>query len=614
VKTVPKAAGKVPPPAPPQPKTNGSVSPIAGEKAPAAEKPPENIDAEALAASLLSDEPKQEVPVEEQKTFTFNCPQCDEPMTAPTDMQGKQTPCPSCRRIVKVPVLKKPEVIDWRGPNKNIPSGAKANVLPEYQTGATTTGTVSAAALEEAGALPQQREKLTRAQLIKRVAVVAAIVLVVGGGTWSLLAFLSQNKQNRAIDQAVEIADAASKPGGKPELRKEAIAALHRAAGEWYLHSGRRNGLDKSLDQFKKARTLATRTPGGDPVLIELAFSQIALGGSEAEIAAGTRLKWDGDPRKGIPVQTTTASAELVTTLQAIGSSEGKMFAAREVCRQLVDRKQRKLAVVVLLAVLGGLEDFRVEAPAIAGLEVLRADPAQAEDLAQRAIKLAAAPGPGGKPPEVAPSLVALCVALKKPELLQGLPEARNLANAQNPAVRQGYIVGLALQGDSSALDQAKAIPPPLLRLQALLEAATGLPEKDAKPFAEAAADVVEGELKNQGAPSWTLTRLAFQLARCGLSDRAAKIAALVNNPGLRGWAQLHALRASLAGSRTTADDARTEEIEKQSIAYFLAKEAAARHNAKHDGSGTASNVTKWEEPLRAFGRAGYALGLQELD
>src|SRR5262245_58453104 len=121
------AAGKsVPPPAkspvatgvkpPPKNAPNPPSAPVNGE-------PPADIgDAEAFAASLLGDEPKQEEPTE-TKTITFKCPQCDDPMTVSIELAGKQAPCPSCRRIVKVPLPQKKEPIDWRQPNKKLPSG-----------------------------------------------------------------------------------------------------------------------------------------------------------------------------------------------------------------------------------------------------------------------------------------------------------------------------------------------------------------------------------------------------------------------------------------------------------------------------------------------------------
>jgi hypothetical protein len=152
------------------------------------------------------------------------------------------------------------------------------------------------------------------------------------------------------------------------------------------------------------------------------------------------------------------------------------------------------------------------------------------------------------------------------------------------------------------------------MRVQTLVEAATVLPVDRAKPYVEAAADLSENEMKGR-VPSWILTRLAFLAVRCGLTERAGKIAASVNDPALRGWAQLQVLRATLETTSTKLDFAKADEVEKQSVCpeiKWRARAAAlARHNTRHDRE-TRSIVDKWEERERPFGQVGYALGLQD--
>src|SRR4051794_25432421 len=54
---------------------------------------------EEEAARALVDEPAP--PKEEEpKTLEFPCPQCDEPVQVSADLEGRQTPCPHCRRII----------------------------------------------------------------------------------------------------------------------------------------------------------------------------------------------------------------------------------------------------------------------------------------------------------------------------------------------------------------------------------------------------------------------------------------------------------------------------------------------------------------------------------
>src|SRR5260370_42380067 len=77
---------------------------------PLASAPEPNV--EDVAAATFMDPPPAPPPVQETKTLDFNCPQCDEPVQVSVELQGKQTPCPHCRRIVKVPLLVKKDPVD----------------------------------------------------------------------------------------------------------------------------------------------------------------------------------------------------------------------------------------------------------------------------------------------------------------------------------------------------------------------------------------------------------------------------------------------------------------------------------------------------------------------
>jgi hypothetical protein len=164
-------------------------------------------------------------------------------------------------------------------------------------------------------------------------------------------------------------------------------------------------------------------------------------------------------------------------------------------------------------------------------------------------------------------------------------------------------------QGDKDALKRMNALSGPM-KVPAMVEAAAGLPSDKAKPFVEAAMDVAENEMKGR-VPAWPLTRLVFYGVRCGLTERAGKFAAAINDPGLRGWAQLQVLRATLDASSAKVDDAKADEVEKQSVCWFLARVAVARHNAKHNhpngtrapwrrGRAAATVRPGWPRPRRA--------------
>src|SRR5205823_14065939 len=65
-------------------------------------------------------------------TLFRSCYYCDDNITVSADLAGKQAPCPSCRRIVKVPLPVKQEKKDWRDLTRTGPSAAKENIIPAH--------------------------------------------------------------------------------------------------------------------------------------------------------------------------------------------------------------------------------------------------------------------------------------------------------------------------------------------------------------------------------------------------------------------------------------------------------------------------------------------------
>ena len=152
-----KSAGTVKPPAD-KAKSNGTsaaASKSNGTPAPI-EAPPENVEAEALAA--FSDAPPPP-PVDDSapKTIGFKCSWCDEDVELPIEMAGKQAPCPNpeCKRIIKVPLPKAPEKKDWRKMDRQGPALARIN-QPEQLENAWGTEEATRArqdSLAQAGAI-----------------------------------------------------------------------------------------------------------------------------------------------------------------------------------------------------------------------------------------------------------------------------------------------------------------------------------------------------------------------------------------------------------------------------------------------------------------------------
>src|SRR5262249_23762758 len=150
-----------------------------------------------------TDEPAAPV---ETKTIDFTCIYCDSPVRVSADLAGKQTPCPECRRIIKVPVLEKKGPVDWRKADVHGPSGARRDDTPlEGAWGsATSARTVSRAALEEAAAIPQVKESLTAKQWVVRGGLAAAAVATVAISVILVSGWLSDRAQKRALDKALQ--------------------------------------------------------------------------------------------------------------------------------------------------------------------------------------------------------------------------------------------------------------------------------------------------------------------------------------------------------------------------------------------------------------------------
>jgi hypothetical protein len=572
-------------------------------------------DAEELAMSVLKDKPA-EAPAEEPKTIDFACPQCDEPVQAPAELAGKQMPCPHCRRIVKVPVPEKKEPTDWRKAKTAGPSAARANVEPQALEGAWTAGSTAAhrESLEEAGAIPEEPERVTVAQRVVRYGAPTLAVLFLLGGGWWVYHVVTQNKETRAVEQALK----AKTLDGRPEAQ----AALHRAAGEYFLRTNKRYCAERARQEFGKARVALGSVKGvgeHDLLLIELALSQVDLGGTPAEVENGTRRNWVRTSGGKLNASDAGVDQEITQTLQLLQLPQAQLLAAREVGRKLVAKGQPQVAAR-LPALLSG--DLGPEVEAHVGLELFRSNPALAEAAATQALKMLPQDKKGA-PQDAPPSLVALCLVLNKPDLINQLPpDARAGDQSDKPAVILGVIERLGLEGNAGdagnrigKFPKPDQMQPRLVLAEAL---ASQQPEEAKKELQEAA------KLVDRRASAWQVLRLLRLAGRVGLDsetlenlNKAIKEGA-IQDPGLRAWALLEVLRAQLAATRERAELGRCEDIDnvvgqgKYTAAAYVAREELARHNARL-GVGSLDEVQKWGEELyRSFGTVGTVLGGQD--
>ena len=250
-------------------------------------------DIEAMAALAL-EETKQEEDVVPQ-FIQFECTFCDEKISLPIDLGGKQAPCPGCRRILKVPM---PAVVkksgpDWKKQPDKRPSGALRKEEPELEgTWNSTMDTVSRDALLEAGAIVEEYEPLTRAEKIKR-AVTVLVVLVSG-----LLGFLYYNSYQGKVNGDAQIAkiELNIKSGELANASGEIKAVLLAGIASYRLSESPeipaakiKKTLQSALASLDKARSLFEK----DFALLELSRSIVELGGGKDDVRDNKKLKWD---------------------------------------------------------------------------------------------------------------------------------------------------------------------------------------------------------------------------------------------------------------------------------------------------------------------------------
>jgi hypothetical protein len=535
-------------------------------------------DVEALAAAALFDEPAAQQAAKPAATIDLTCPFCDEAVQFTADLGGKQAPCPQCRRIVRIPMPSKSEAKDWRAVDTRLPSGARRDEDPGTDTswGSTSRpGTVSREALEEAQALPAQREKVTVKQWIWRGVWVAGglAVLIVG---WIVYQnYLSKSLQDQAIAQAVGYAEGKE----KVKLTPEATAEVYRALGEYHLLG---NEIDKASDAFGKARAAFQNGRASvferDAVLADIALSQVGLGGNSKQVADKVRLDWDDVYRL------------LQQTLQQIPVPEARLDALRRVCQDLVRRDQSAIAV--------GLAD------SIGKLEQAASD----ED---------------GKDKRKNLRLAALYWALREPSKARSFfsePEEKG----SDLASRFAYEIWVKKAAKNPELKDARkffteaqeSLVPD--RLQCLLTVAVVAHEQDQAKVAcgclqDAAALVRTVKEKTPLSP-WVLLPLGRLAVVMNQTAEAQTFAQALSQPAL-GRFHLEQYRLQLQeGADPGAESWSRAVPNKDSLAQALALELYARHKARQ-GSGTAvlDSIQGVEpEKARPLGYVGVLLGIRD--
>jgi hypothetical protein len=349
---------------------------------------------------------------------------------------------------------------------------------------------------------------------------------------------------------------------------------------------------------------------------MDLVLAESELSGTADEVLERKRLDWKA------------VSDLMRPSLNRIQFPEVRAEAARRLARRLLtrarpeDRKDdvspKVEGVISFMPIPIAAPEERAELQARVGLELLMlGEQAAAERVAEKAMALYKPPN---RPAGVAPSLVALLVALGKGKLANELvapPTAQGIFPVES---RIGHALGEALQGD---WDKArKFVGQENGEAGDRFAAYLALAELSLVKKQDQTASLVDEAFKLIRAPRVT-PWMQFQLMRVGARVGKAKEMAdfakatythkdylpLLNRALLeitRGDLLYHKSLPALAEMQAEAD--------KKEQAYPPALALLARHNARYAGT-SAGDVERWEpESLRPLGLIGVALGLKDRD
>jgi len=584
---------------------------------PAPNSAPANV--EEFAAAALADQPEPAAPVKEAETIEFVCSYCDTKVAVAADLAGKQTSCPECRRIVKVPLPKKADPKDWRKVDSRLPAGARRDVepAPEGAWDARAVGTVSREALLEADAVPQIKPKRTWKQWTRIGVTAGALAGVVALIVLFVFNYRANTLNVRLLGLALN--------GLEDNKDKLAAAELFRAAGEYQLRAQTPDATAASV-HFQQAHREATLPANlahryePDCLLTELLRSEVDLGSvSESreielrEIQDNKRIKWPD------------AQKLMTQTFQSLRVPEARAEALTLITRTLQGEHKKRSRPWA-----SQFPDQTPELLAVLGLEILHTSKepkaiAEAKALAEQAslpfqLHPPANPAePQKKKPPLPASLIALWVVLDQQEQAQKLIGTPEQGKPVDPAVVLGLAEGFARMGEWEQANQALEHAPPANQLPVLVAlAAVALDTRDPgkaigylqKAFAAAASDPKLQELS-----PWLLYRLVRLGVKAGMEDEAVALAKKIPDGDLRGRAQLAILHERLEKLNQVVDEGPLQVVDKDTPAHGLALEAWVRRNARWGGTAVQKSVDAWpSETDRRFGYLGLLLGLRDAD
>lgn len=539
------------------------------------------VDVEALAMAALADEPAPQEAA--PQSIDFECEWCSEKVSMPLDKAGKREPCPSCKRIVRVPVPENTKE-DWRKVKPTGPTLAKDNqrekLEGEWGT-STARGSVSRDAMEEADAIIIPDEPVGVGRWVKR-GVVA--ILVIGTVVAAVYGFNQQQREKdkkKSIETALELLDEAKKSKDpKLQMPVEWASEIERGLGEYYSRKTGKGMLDKAKARFNEAwGRFTTPIPNRpnklsldrDLLMIRVAESQIALGG-------------DNDPEK---VPWKNMPGQLSPALKKIQLDDLRAKGLRNIAARLKKLNQEATAISLINQM--GLPSTEKERDASLVFAQLLAAMVEQNKVEGFAIKV---------------------------------PRPEDVKKGTNHlAARVGYAEGYARQdqyGQAEEIATAPGDPSHVLRAcLAVADVAILTDAQDkAKPVLSKAVAIVDA--RGGVAPNWELLQLVDMLALTGDTEKAKQLATKLDKEQYELWGEYSQFRAELkklAAASKEAPATLPQQIKNQNtLPRVLAWEEISRHNTRYGYRDTMKSVLEYpDDPrIKAFIYLGFALGEQD--
>ncbi|MBX7103914.1 MAG: hypothetical protein K1X57_07525 [Gemmataceae bacterium] len=558
---------------------------------PAAQPAAAHVDShalEALATAALGDETATTEAQVAEAAIKYECEFCFETVEFSADKAGKKSPCPSCRRIVTVPVPKtnQPKK-DWRAVDHNLTMALKnAEAAPQDAWGNQQKSIVSREALVEA-AVVEDRSKagLRDWSKIFMWSGLGVAALVAIGFWWSRGKAADDRRMGLMVD-----AIAAAGPKAATALPPGWAAAIQSAAGEFYLGESDLKNATKHL-QLARAAARQVESPGDRAALLRnVASRQTGLIGDANKIVEKKALDWE------------EAHRELRQTLQAFRElpREEGWLVLEELGRKLGPAGPDK----PILMLVGGEalppDSDRADAMACVGL----ANPEVSEKFLEEAKRVYGAVGEGVP----APRYAALLISKKQlPAARKVIPEPTGAEPNLNQ--RLAYAEGYARTGDANDLTAAKKVANAEGPVEHKVAAWCMLADGCGQPAElEAAVKYVCEQGQKFTLPSWPIIRLGEACKRANRGDLVRQLADGMKQANIKPWIELDALRT--AG---TVDAAMVDKVGDKSAAQAFAWELFARSATRATGGDPRAMVAGWSTAAaRPLGLAGAALGLQD--